>query len=116
MHAIVAFAREGDAGLTLGQLVAHFDGSEHQPAIEAALTGGSVLDEVTEADLDLGADLAGLQDKLGLQRSERRKAELETRGLAGGLSEVERAELARLKAQLSLSKGVNPDLEIPPKQ
>jgi DNA primase len=116
LHAIVAFAREGDAGLTLGQLVAHFDGSEHQPAIESALTGGSVLDEVTEADLDLGAELAGLQDKLGMQRSERRKAELETRALAGGLADAERVELARLNAQLATAKGVNLDLEIPPKQ
>jgi len=116
LHAIVAFAREGDAGLTLGQLVAHFDGSEHLPAIEAALTGGSVLDEVTEADLDLGAELAGLQDKLEMQRSERRKAELETNALAGGLAEAERAELGRLNAQLATAKGVNLDLEIPPKQ
>lgn len=116
LHAIVAFAREGDAGLTLGQLVAHFDGSEHQPAIESALTGGSVLDEVTEADLDLGAELAGLQEKLGMQRSERRKAELETRALAGGLADAERAELGRLNAQLATAKGVNLDLEIPPKQ
>ena len=58
------WAERGD--VSLGQLVAHFDGSEHQPAIESALTGGSVLDEVTEADLDLGAELAGLQDKLGM--------------------------------------------------
>jgi len=116
LHAIVAFAREADAGLTLGQLVAHFEASEHRPAIEAALTGGSVLDEVTEAELDLGAELAGLQDKLGLQRSAGRKAELEARALAGGLSEAERAELARLQAQLAAAKGVNPALEIPPKQ
>jgi hypothetical protein len=116
LHAIVAFAREGDAGLTLGQLVAHFEGTEHRAAIEAALAGGSVLDEVPEPDLDLEAELAGLQDKLGQERFARRKAELETRGLAGGLSAAEHAELAGLKARLAAAKGVNQDLESPPKQ
>ena len=51
-----------------------------------------------------------------MQRSERRKAELETRALAGGLADAERAELGRLNAQLATAKGVNLDLEIPPKQ
>jgi DNA primase len=115
LHALVAFAREGDPGLTLGQVIAHFDGSEHVPALEAAISGGSVLDEVPEADLDLAAELAGLQEKLGQQRAERRKAELEARGLEGALTEAEQAELAGLKARQAIAKGVNSDLEKPPK-
>ena len=115
LHALVAFAREGDPGLTLGQVIAHFDGSEHAPALEAAIGGGRILDEVPEADLDLAAELDGLQERLGQQRSERRKAELEARGLDGALTEAEQAELAGLKARQAIAKGVNSDLEKPPK-
>jgi hypothetical protein len=83
--------------------------------LEAAIGGGRILDEVPEADLDLAAELDGLQEKLGQQRSERRKAELEARGLDGALTEAEQAELAGLKARQAIAKGVNSDLEKPPK-
>jgi len=108
--------REGDSGLTLGQVIAHFEGSEHAAALEAAIRGGSILDEVPEDDLDLAAELAGLQDKLGHQRADRRKAELEARHMEGGLTEAEQAELASLTARQAASKGVNSALELPPKQ
>ncbi|HEX4944185.1 MAG TPA: DNA primase [Usitatibacteraceae bacterium] len=116
LHALLAFVREGEAGLSLGQVIAHFDGSEHGPALDAAIAGGSILDEVPEAELDLAAELAGLQDKLGMQRSERRKAELEMRSMAAGLTGAEQAELAGLKARQAAAKGVNSALELPPKQ
>ncbi len=115
LHAVLAFAREADSGLTLGQLMAHFEGGEHAAALEAALGGGRILDEVPEAEMDLAADLAGLQDKLALQRSERRKAELEARAMDGGLSDAERAELAGLSARQATARGVNSPLEKPPK-
>jgi DNA primase len=115
LHALLAFAREGDPGLTLGQVMAHFDGSEHAAALDAALGSGSILDEVAEADMDLAAELAGLQDKLALQRSERRKAELEARGLDGALTRDEQDELAGLKARQAAARGVNSGLEKPPK-
>jgi DNA primase len=115
LHAVLAYAREGEANLTLGQLTAHFDGGEHAPLLEAALGSGRILDEVTEAELDLEAELSGLQEKLALQRSERRKAELEARAMDGGLGEAERAELDVLKASQAAARGVNPGLENPPK-
>ena len=116
LHAVLAFVREGDPSLTMGQVMAHFEISDHEPALHAAIGGGSILDEVPEADLDLAAELTGLQEKLGLQRSERRKSELEARAMAGGLSETEQAELAALTARQAASKGVNSDLEMPPKR
>ncbi len=116
LHAVLTFVREGESGLTLGQVVAHFEGSEFAPALEAALLGGRILDEVPEADLDLAAELAGLQDRLGVQRAERRKSELEVRALEGGLAPAEREELAVLDARLAASKGVNSALETPPKR
>jgi DNA primase len=116
LHAVLAFAREAEADLTLGQLMAHFEGGEHAAALEAALTGGRVLDEVPEADLDLGAELAGLQEKLALKRSERRKAELEARALEGGLTPAELAELEDLAARQALARGANFPLDSQPKQ
>ncbi|MGE0355549.1 MAG: DNA primase [Burkholderiales bacterium] len=116
LHAMLAFAREGEDGLTLGQVIAHFEGSEHAAALDAAIGSGSLLDEVPEAELDLEAELSGLLDRLGLQRSERRKAELENRAQDGPLSDAERAELAALAAHQAAAKGVNSGLESPPKQ
>jgi DNA primase len=115
LHAVLAYAREGEANLTLGQLTAHFEGGEHAPLLEAALGSGRILDEVTEAELDLEAELAGLQEKLALQRSERRKSQLEARAMDGGLGEAERAELEALKASQAAARGVNSGLENPPK-
>jgi hypothetical protein len=116
LHAVLAFAREAPANLTLGQVMAHFEGTDHAPALEAALGGGSVLDEVPEADLDLEAELQGLQERLRQQRSELRKAELEARSMAGGLTEAERAEWTELQARQALAKGVNSTLEKSPKR
>ena len=113
LHAVLAYAREGEQDLTLGQLVAHFDGGEHSPVLEAALGAGRILDEVPESELDLEADLAGLQARLSLQRSERRKAELEARALEGGLTEAEREELAGLVASQAAARGVNSGLDKP---
>jgi len=115
LHGVVTLVREGDSGLTLGQVIAHFEGSEHSAALDAALGGGSILDEVPEAELDLEAELEGLLGRLGLQRSELRKAELEALGLAGSLSEAERAELAALKTRQASAKGVNSGEESQPK-
>ena len=116
LHAVLAFAREAEPGLTLGQVIAHFEESEHARALDAAIGGGSVLDEVAEKELDLAAELAGLQDRLGLQRSERRKAELEVRAQDGPLTDAEQAELAALTARQAAAKGVNSPLEKPPKR
>jgi DNA primase len=115
LHAVVAFAREGDADLTLGQLMAHFGEGEHAATLESALGAGRILDEAAEAGLDLEAELAGLQDKLALQRSELRKAELEARALEGGLSDAERAELAGLATRQAQARGVEPAIEKPSK-
>jgi DNA primase len=115
LHAVIAFSRESDASLTLGQVLAHLEGSEHMAALEAALVGGRMFDEMPEADLDLGAELAGLQERLGLRRWERRKSELEQQSFAGGLSEAERAELDGLRARLAAAKGAETGLELPPR-
>ncbi|MBK6981450.1 MAG: DNA primase [Betaproteobacteria bacterium] len=116
LHAVLAFVREAEQGLTLGQVIAHFEGTEHAALLDAAIGGGSVLDEVPEAELDLAAELAGLQDRLGLMHSERRKAELEVRAQDGPLTPAEQAELAALTARQAAAKGVNSPLEKPPKQ
>ena len=66
-------------------------------------------------DADLEAELAGLQARLALQRSERRKAELEARALEGGLTEAEREELAGLVASQAAARGANSGLDKPSK-
>jgi DNA primase len=115
LHAVLAFARESERGLTLGQVTAHFDGTEHAAPIEGALRE-SVLDQLDESDIDLGAELASLQERLALQFAERRKAELEGRSMAGGLTDAERAEWTELQARLAAAKGANEGLEPPSKR
>jgi len=116
LHALITFARESGAGLTLGQVSARFEGSDHAPAIEAALGRGRVLDEMEGADLDLASELAGLQDRQADARSDRRKAELEARWAAGTLTAEERAEWASLQARQAAAKGAPTGLESPPKR
>jgi DNA primase len=116
LHALITFARESGAGLTLGQVSARFEGSDHGPAIEAALGRGRVLDEMEGAELDLASELAGLQDRLAEARSDRRKAELEARWAAGTLTAEERVEWASLQARQAAAKGVPAGLETPPKR
>jgi DNA primase len=111
LQALLAFASESGPGLTLGQVIAHFEGSEHEPSLEEAIATGRVLDELAEAELDLAAEIGGLQGKLASRRGDRRKAELEARALEGRLSPDEIAELARLKDRQAAAKGVNSDLE-----
>jgi DNA primase len=111
--ALLAFVREGEHGLTLGQVVAHFEGSEHATVLEGALRE-SVLDQLEESELDIAAELASLQGKLALRSAERRKAELETRWMAGGLTDAEKAEWTGLQARQAAAKGADSG-ENPPK-
>ncbi len=113
LHAVLAFVREGDAGLTMGQLTAHFQGTETEPALEEAHAAGRHLDEASEAALDLAAEVAELQERLAVQRAGRRKAALEVLALEGGLSPAEREELAALDARMAAAKGVNSGLDNP---
>ena len=105
LQALVLFARESGAGLTLGQVTAHFEGGDHFPVVEAALAGGRILDGPEGADLDIAAELAGLVERLHLRRDEHRKSELEARALGEGLSAAEREEWAGLQARLAAAKG-----------
>ncbi len=115
LQALISFARESGQGLTLGQVSARFEGSDHAPAIEAALGRGRVLDEMEGADLDLASELAGLQERVVLQRVTARKTELEARGLAS-LTPEERQEWAELQARQAAAKGVGPGLDSAPKR
>ncbi len=115
LQALIAFARESGEGLTLGQVSARFEGTDHAPAIEAALRRGHVLDELDGTDLDLAAELAGLQERVALQRVTARKAELEARGLSA-LSPEEHREWSELQARQATAKGAGPALETPPKR
>jgi DNA primase len=115
LQALIAFARQSGEGLTLGRVSARFEGSDHAPAIEAALDRARVLDELEGADLDLAAELAGLQERVSLQRVTARKAELEARGLAA-LSPEELREWTDLQARQSAAKGATPGLETPVKR
>ena len=110
---LLAFVREGGHGLTLAQVMAHFEGSEHAATLEAALRE-SVLDQLEESELDIAAELSSLQGKLALQRAERRKAELEARWMTGGLTEAEKAEWTALQARQAAAKGAAESGENPP--
>ncbi len=116
LQALISFARESAAGLTLGQVSARFEGSDHYPAIESALGRGRVLDEMEGADLDLASELDGLQERLAHARSDRRKAELEGRWAAGLLTAEERAEWTSLQARQSAAKGAGPGVDSGPKR
>ncbi len=105
LHGVVTLVREGDPGLTLGQVIAHFEATEHATVLDSALGGGSILDEVPEAELDLAAELEGLLDRLGLQRWERRKAELEALGLAGSLTEDRACRTGRAQGPAGIGQG-----------
>jgi DNA primase len=115
LHSVLAFAREGESRLTLGQVMAHFEGSEHAAVLDESLRE-SVLDQMEESDIDLGAELASLQETLALRRCERRKGELEARSMAAGLTEAEKAELAALQVRQATAKGANASLESTSKQ
>jgi len=108
LQALVLFARESGAGITLGQVTAHFEGGDHGAVVEAALAGGRILDGPEGADIDIAAELAGLVERLHLRRDERRKAELEARALGEGLTPAEREEWANLQARLAAAKGASP--------
>jgi DNA primase len=111
---LLAFVREGGHGLTLAQVMAHFEGSEHAAILEAALRE-SVLDQLEESELDIAAELTSLQGKLALQRAEGRKAELEARWMTGGLTEAEKAEWTALQARQAAAKGATESGENPPR-
>jgi hypothetical protein len=112
--AVLAFAREAGEGVSLGQVTAHFEGSEHWAVVEEALRE-TILDQFGDSDIDLAPELDGLSARLREQRTTGRQRELAARWEAGSLTDAERAEWAALQALQAASKGVNSDPDSQPK-
>ena len=93
--------------LTLGQVSAYFDGSEHQAAITDALAE-PLLNQLESPDFDLEAEVADLVGKLRDEHLARRSRELMRLLEAGTATPEQRAEYDRLHARLATAKSGNP--------
>jgi hypothetical protein len=94
-------------GLTLGQVSAYFEGSEHQAAITAAF-GDPLLNQPESPHLDLAAEVAATVEQLRRDSMDRRRTELMGLVQAGTATSEQRAEFDRLLASLATAKSGNP--------
>jgi DNA primase len=106
LRAVLALLR-GQPKLTLGQVSAYFEGSEHQAAITDALAE-PLLNQLESPDFDLGAEVADLVGKLRDEHLARRSRELMRLLDAGTATPEQRAEYDRLHARLATAKSGNP--------
>jgi DNA primase len=95
-----------DPALSLAQVSAHFDGSEHAQALEDAL-GDPLLKQADSPDFDLEAELQGAVDRIRSDLMDRRRTELMGLVQAGTATPEQHAEFDRLLAQLSAAKSGN---------
>jgi DNA primase len=101
---------QANPGMSLGQVSAYFDGSEHQAAIETALAD-PLLTHADSPEFDAQGEVADLVDKLRRDSMDRRRVELLGRMQAGTATPEDQAELGRLLASLAASKSGNPPAE-----
>jgi len=101
------------SGLTLGKVIAHFDGSEHAPTLGRGHRGRQHPGRGPEGSWTLRRNPRRLADKLGLQHlRSRRKSELEPGAWTAGSPEAERAELPEFEGPPGGGQGVNSALEM----
>ncbi len=106
LRAVLGLLR-AQPNLTLGQVSAYFEGSEHQPAMTDALAE-PLLNQLESPDFDLGAEVADLVGKLRDEHLARRSRELMRLLDAGTATPEQREEYDRLHARLATAKSGNP--------
>ena len=109
LRAVVAYLRD-NPGATLGQASAYFGGSEHETTIEEALAE-PLLHQSEESELDIGAEVMDLVEKLQTMQKARRSDELARLLQADQATPEQRAEYQQLQAQRDPSNAGNPDVE-----
>ncbi|HZZ94830.1 MAG TPA: DNA primase [Usitatibacter sp.] len=93
-------------GATLGQASAHFEGTQHQPAIAEALDE-PLLNQVESPDFDLVAEGRDLVERMLAAKRARRSAELLPLVAGGTATPEQKAEYEALIARLSLANQGN---------
>jgi len=105
LREVVAFCR-ANPHVTLGQVSAHFEGSEFAAPIEEALRE-PLLAQAESAELDLDAEVAHWIAELGRERLARRQEELVR--LMGSTPTLEQeTEYKALSARLEAARSGNP--------
>ena len=99
-----------DPARTLGQASAYFEGSEHQSPLEESLLE-PLLHQADSPDLDLGAEVHDMVEKLRGDQMARRRSELARLLDAGTATPEQRAEYDELYARLATAKSGNPSPE-----
>jgi len=109
LRAVVAFCRS-NPHVTLGQVKAYFEGTEHDAVLEEALRE-PLLRQAEGAELDLEAEVTHWIGELSRERVTRRQGELARRLEAGTATPEERAEYQALYTRMEASKSGNPPTE-----
>ncbi len=109
LRAVVGFCRTSPH-LTLGQVSAYFQGSEHEAPIEEALRE-PLLAQAQAGELDLESEVAHWVHELRQERTSRRQGELARLLDAGTATPEELAEYKALYARMEESKSGNPPTE-----
>ena len=105
LRSVVALV-QAQPGLTLGQVSAYFEGSEHHAAMTDALQD-PLLNQPESPHLDLAAEVTGLVEQLRRDSMDRRRTELMGLVQAGTATSEQRAEFDRLLATLATAKSGN---------
>ncbi len=106
LREVVAFCR-ANPHVTLGQVSAHFEGSEFAGPLEEALSE-PLLAQAESAELDLEAEVAHWVAELQEERFARRRGELVQLVQAGTASPEQLAEFKALYARLEIARSGNP--------
>jgi hypothetical protein len=109
LRAVVGFCRSGPH-LTLGQVSAYFQGTEHEAVMEEALRE-PLLAQAEAGELDLEAEVAHWVQELRQERLSRRQGELARLLDAGTATPEQLAEYKALYARMEASKSGNPPTE-----
>jgi DNA primase len=109
LRAVAGFCRSSPH-LTLGQVSAYFQGSEHEAAIEQALRE-PLLGQAEAGELDLEAEVSHWVRELRGERLAQRQGELVRLMSAGTATPEQMAEYQALFARMEASKSGNPPTE-----
>jgi DNA primase len=109
LRAVVAFCRS-NPHVTLGQVKAYFEGTEHDAILEEALRE-PLLRQAEGSELDLEAEVTHWIGELSRERFARRYDELGRRLAAGSYTPEEKAEYQALTSRMEASKSGNPPTE-----
>jgi hypothetical protein len=109
LRAVVELLRR-EPQMTLGQVSAYFEGSEHSSAMTEALAD-PLLNQADSPDFDWEAEVTGVVEGLRRDSIDRRRTELMGLVHAGTATPEQRAEFDRLLATLATAKSGNPPAE-----